>query len=103
MQTVNRTSRRLDSILHEAGHIFEVASNIQYRNLKKNPIAVDVLSKAYPMVPYHSHADPIWPDGTRQNIKIFIQKKKLKEKQIMKFFYACFYAHTKKTLQRVAT
>jgi hypothetical protein len=30
MQTVNRTSRRLGSILHEAAQNFEVVSNIQY-------------------------------------------------------------------------
>ena len=30
MQTVNRTSRRLGSILHEAAQNFEVISNIQY-------------------------------------------------------------------------
>ena len=29
MQTVNRTSRRLDSFLHEAAQNFEVFSNIQ--------------------------------------------------------------------------
>jgi hypothetical protein len=30
IQTVNRTSRRLGSILHEAAQNFEVVSNIQY-------------------------------------------------------------------------
>jgi hypothetical protein len=30
MQTVNRTSRRLGSILYEAAQNFEVVSNIQY-------------------------------------------------------------------------
>jgi hypothetical protein len=30
MQTVNQTSRRLGSILHEAAQNFEVVSNIQY-------------------------------------------------------------------------
>jgi hypothetical protein len=30
VQTVNRTSRRLGSILHEAAQNFEVVSNIQY-------------------------------------------------------------------------
>jgi hypothetical protein len=30
MQTVNRTSRRLGSILHAAAQNFEVVSNIQY-------------------------------------------------------------------------
>ncbi len=29
---------------------------------KKKPRAVDVLFKAYPMIPLH--ADPIWPDST---------------------------------------
>jgi hypothetical protein len=43
LQTVIRTSRRLDSFLHEAAQNFEVFSNIQE---------------------YNSHVDPIWPDGT---------------------------------------
>jgi hypothetical protein len=34
MQTVNRTSRRLDSFLHEAAHNFELLSNIQDQKLK---------------------------------------------------------------------
>jgi hypothetical protein len=34
MQTVNRTSRRLDSVLHEAAQIFELFSNIQDQKLK---------------------------------------------------------------------
>ncbi len=28
----------------------------------QKPIAVDDFLKAYPML--HSHADPVWPDGT---------------------------------------
>jgi hypothetical protein len=47
-----QTSRRLDSFLHEAAQNFEVFSNIQNSNLKnQKPTAVDVLFKAYPMVP----------------------------------------------------
>jgi hypothetical protein len=34
MQTVNRTSRRLDSFLHEAAQNFELLSNIQEKKLK---------------------------------------------------------------------
>jgi hypothetical protein len=34
MQTVNRTSRRLDSFLHEAGQNFELLKNIQDQKLK---------------------------------------------------------------------
>jgi len=34
MQTVNRTSRRLDSVLHEAAQNFELFSNIQDQKLK---------------------------------------------------------------------
>jgi hypothetical protein len=52
MQTMIRTSRRLDSFLHEAAHNFEVFSNVQEWNKKnQKPVAVDVLFKAYPMVP----------------------------------------------------
>ncbi len=52
IQTVNLTSRRLDSFLYEAVQNFEVFSNIQkwIEKIKKH-IAVDVLFKAYPMVP----------------------------------------------------
>jgi hypothetical protein len=34
MQTLNRTSRRLDSFLHEAAQNFELLSNIQDKKLK---------------------------------------------------------------------
>jgi hypothetical protein len=34
MQTVNRTSRRLESFLHEAAQKFELLSNIQDQKLK---------------------------------------------------------------------
>jgi hypothetical protein len=34
MQTVNRTSRRLDSFLHEAAQNFELLKNIQDQKLK---------------------------------------------------------------------
>ncbi len=39
---------------------------------KKN--TVDILLKAYPIVPvpgYHFHADPIWPDGTLKFLSYF--------------------------------
>jgi hypothetical protein len=45
MQTGIQTSCRLDLFLHEAAQNFEVKLKSQ------NPIAVDVLFKAYPMVP----------------------------------------------------
>jgi hypothetical protein len=48
MQTVIQTSRRMDSFLQEAAQNFELLSNIKN---KKKPTAVDVLFKAYPMVP----------------------------------------------------
>ncbi len=52
IQTVILTSRRLDSFLYEAAQNFEVFPNIQKGNLKNQKhIAVDVLFKAYPMVP----------------------------------------------------
>jgi hypothetical protein len=38
-------------------------------------MAVDVLFKAYPMVWYHSHADPIWPDGTFKSGQMVLNKK----------------------------
>jgi hypothetical protein len=60
MQAVIQTSRRLDSFLHEVAQNFELLSNIKDQNQK--PIAVDVFSR--PIQWYHSHADPIWPDGT---------------------------------------
>jgi hypothetical protein len=51
-QTVIPTSRKLDSFLYEAAQIFELFSNIQDQNLKNQKhIAVDVLFKAYPMIP----------------------------------------------------
>jgi hypothetical protein len=49
MQTVIQTTRRWDSFLGEAAENFELLSNIQIKNQK--PIAVDLLFKAYPMVP----------------------------------------------------
>jgi hypothetical protein len=52
MQTVIRISRRLDSFLHEVAQNFEgffKYSRVKLQNQK--PIAVDVLFKAYPMVP----------------------------------------------------
>jgi hypothetical protein len=48
-QTVIPTSRRLDSFLYEAAQNFELFSNIQDQDQKH--IAVDVLFKAYPMIP----------------------------------------------------
>jgi hypothetical protein len=51
MQTVIRTSRRLDSFLHEAAQNFEIS------RMKSKTFVVDVLFKAYPVV-------PIWSDGT---------------------------------------
>jgi hypothetical protein len=46
------TSRRLDSFLYEEAQNFELFSNIQDQNLKNQKhIAVDVLFKAYLMIP----------------------------------------------------
>jgi hypothetical protein len=50
MQTVIRTSRRLDSFLHKAAQNFELLSNIQDQKLKIKNIAVDVLLKGFPMI-----------------------------------------------------
>jgi hypothetical protein len=58
--------------LHEAAQNFELLSNIQDQNKNKKPIVVDVLFKGYPeglsIDWYHSHADPIWPDGTFKSL-----------------------------------
>jgi hypothetical protein len=52
MQTVIQTSRRLDLFLHEVAQNSELLSNIQGQKYKnKKSMAVDVLFKAYPMVP----------------------------------------------------
>jgi hypothetical protein len=52
MQTVIQTSRRLDSFLHEAAQNFELCIKYSRSKIKKQkPIAVDVLFRAYPMVP----------------------------------------------------
>jgi hypothetical protein len=54
--------------LFEAAQNFEGFSKIQYQNLKNQKhIAVDVLLQAFIMD--HSHADPIWPDGTFKILK----------------------------------
>ncbi len=63
MQTVIQTSRRLYSFLHEAVQNFELLSNIQDQKYKiKNTYWL--MSFSRPIQSYHSHADPIWPDGT---------------------------------------
>jgi hypothetical protein len=51
LQSLIRTSRRLDSFLHEAAQNFEVFkySRVKFKNPK--PIVVDVLLKACAMVP----------------------------------------------------
>jgi hypothetical protein len=46
-----QTSRRLDSFLREMAQNFELISYIQDKIKNINPISVDVLFKAYPMVP----------------------------------------------------
>jgi hypothetical protein len=50
------TSRRIRCIFVLAAQNFEVFSKIQDQNLK--------MSFSRPIQLYHSHADPIWPDGT---------------------------------------
>jgi hypothetical protein len=51
MQTVIRAIRRLDSFLHEAAQNLK-SFQIFKSEIKSKPIAVDVLFKAYPMVPF---------------------------------------------------
>jgi hypothetical protein len=69
MQTMIRTSRRLDSFLQEAAQNFELLSNIQDQKLKIKNIAVDVLLKGYPMLPLSCRS--IWPDSTFKPAQIF--------------------------------
>jgi hypothetical protein len=52
MQTVIRTSRRLDSVLHEVVQnleVFSKNSRAELKNQKPIPVAVDLFFKAYPM------------------------------------------------------
>jgi hypothetical protein len=65
MQTVIRTSRRLDSFLHVAAQNFEVFSKSEIK--KSKTYNIYVLFKAYPIVPLSCHVDPIWPDGPFKN------------------------------------
>jgi hypothetical protein len=51
MQTVIQTSRRLDSFLQEVAKNFEVFQIFESEIKNQKPLAVDVLFKAYPMVP----------------------------------------------------
>jgi hypothetical protein len=62
MQTMIQTSRRLDSFLHEVAQNFELLSNIQDQKLKIKNLQ-RLMSFSRPIQWYHSHADPIWPDG----------------------------------------
>jgi hypothetical protein len=64
MQTVIQTNRRLDSFLQEAAQNFELLSNIQDKKIKKIKTLLQLMSFSKPIQWYHSHADPIWPDGT---------------------------------------
>ncbi len=56
------TRRRLDSFLYEVAQNFGVFTNIQKwnKNIKK---LWWLVSFSRPIQWYHSHADPIWPDG----------------------------------------
>ncbi len=47
----------------EHGSAEKIAVLISKIKIKK-PVAVDVLFKAFPMVPLSCTVDPIWPDGT---------------------------------------
>ncbi len=59
MQTMIQTSRRLNSFLREAAQNFELTSKYSRSKIKnKKP-----MSFSRPIQRYHSHADPIWPDG----------------------------------------
>ncbi len=57
LQTWIQTSRRLDSFLHEAARNFEVFQIFNRRLKNQKPITVDVLFKAYPMVPLSSRSN----------------------------------------------
>ncbi len=63
MQTVIRTSRRLKAFLYEAAQNFE-SFQILKSDIKKSKTYIRLMSFSRPMQWYHSHADPIWPDGT---------------------------------------
>jgi hypothetical protein len=53
-----RRSRRLEAFLYEAAQNFEVFFNVQGQNKKiKKTIGVDVLIKAYPIVPLTCKSD----------------------------------------------
>jgi hypothetical protein len=53
MQTVIHTSRRLSAFLHEAAQNLELFIKYSGSKIKnKKPLAVDVVFRAYPMVPH---------------------------------------------------
>ncbi len=52
----------MDSLLHEGAQNFEVFKIFKNEIKNQKPIAVEVLFKAYPMVPLSCRS--IWPDGT---------------------------------------
>jgi hypothetical protein len=56
-------SRRLDSFLHEAAQNFEVFSRFKSEIIKSKNLE-RLMSFTRPIQWYHSHVDPIWPDGT---------------------------------------
>ncbi len=66
LQTVIRTSRRFDSFLYEAAQNFEVSYSYQIfkTKIKKSKNLQRLMSFSRPIQWHHSHADPIWPDGT---------------------------------------
>ncbi len=66
IQPVIPTSRRIRCIFVWSGlELWSLFKNSRKKFKNQKPIVVGVLFRAYPMVPwYHSHADPIWPDGT---------------------------------------
>jgi hypothetical protein len=70
MQTVIKTSRRLDSFLHEAAQNFELLPNIQDKKLKIKNLQ-RLMSFSRPVRWYHSHADPICPEGTFSSSILF--------------------------------
>jgi hypothetical protein len=61
MQNVIRTSRRLDSFLHEAAQNFEVFSNIQECNKKIKKLK---RLMSFSRLIHLSNVDPMWPDDT---------------------------------------
>ncbi len=68
MQTVIQTSRRVDSFCMKRLRTLNSYQIFKIKNKNKKPIA-------YPIVRYHTHADPIWPDGTLKISRKIIRRR----------------------------